>query len=282
MITLPQAKLSPHRALRFFLFPFRRSFAVLGLLAAYLSSDGPARHTEIVLMPSTSDVLCEPVFPQWPLQRALFEPVPGDKEEEDDDRMEMEAILARVTVLPNPATFVVGDVVFGGTTANTLSHLNVEAQRKGGPAQPTLSASVEDASRRLELLTRHIIEQRSYYPLFPSGAAPGDAAPLPLEPTKLWHVGMNVTPDVLLLPTSKYGKPAMVKVVGETIVINPGPVARPGAAGKAAPGSFAKLCIFPGENPAGLVKDLSASLDDIDYVPTAATSRVRVDITKLS
>lgn len=242
-------------------------------LAQYLGPDSPAKNIEVILMPSTNDAICEPVYPQWPLDKHLFDT--------DFDDAEMQSLLSRLTVLPNPATFVIGDTIFGGTTANVLTHLNIEAQRR-------INSTMDDAVKRYDTLIKHIIEQRNYYPLFPSGTTPGETAPLPLELPKMWHTGMNVRPDILLLPTTKYGKAASIRAVGETLVINPGPVAKPGTSTKAAAGTCTKLCIFPGNHPSMNVQNKELSLDNDDsvnnnsYIPTSSPlTRIRAEIVKL-
>ena len=240
----------------------------LQMVAAYLGPDGNAKHTEVILIPSTNDALCEPVYPQWPLDKNLFDI--------NTDDADMQSLLLRITVLPNPATFVIGDVIVGCTTANILTHLNGEAQRRS-------ANTMDDALKRYDTLIKHIIEQRNYYPLFPSGTTPGEAAPLPVELPKMWHAGMNVRPDILILPTTKYGKPASIRAVDDTLVINPGPVAKPGTNKVAAAGTFSKVCIFAGNHPSQNMQTKELSMDDtITYVPTASPlTRVRAEINKL-
>jgi DNA polymerase alpha subunit B len=239
------------------------------MVKKYFGDEGGGRRTEIILIPSPNDAISEPVFPQWPIPASQFEFNTGG-----DD---FTPLFRRITVLPNPATFVVGDVVFGATSVDLLSHLNAEATP---PAK--VSAGAPPGSKgpdRFESLVRSVLGQRSFYPLFPTGggaAGTGEGA-LPLELTKVWHAGMNVCPDVLILPTRRLGKPACVRAVGETLVVNPGPVAR-AAAGARAAGMFAKVCIFAGGKPS-----VSGQMteDGEDFAVAAALSRLRAEVVKL-
>ena len=119
-----------------------------------------------------------------------------------------------------------GDLVWGGTSVDTLFHLNAEEASRSLPGEKP---------DRVAALAAHVLDQRSYYPLYP--AAPPDApgGGTPLELPQLWHVGMPCAPDVLLLP-SRIGKPC-VRVLGGTVVVNPG--------SPAGNKSFARVAHFP-------------------------------------
>jgi DNA polymerase alpha subunit B len=146
---------------------------VAPILEANLADPALAR-TQLVLLPSAADAATsQPAYPQWPLQ-------PGDLAGFVDPE-----VRRRITVVSNPATFVVGGAIFGATSADVLFALNGEdATRQPGPAAAASSA------QRLEKIPRmalHLLEQRSYYPLFPAPRM-GDA---PLEMSQLWHTGAS-------------------------------------------------------------------------------------------
>ena len=65
---------------------------------------------------------------------------------------------------------------------------------------------------KLPRMAQHLLEQRSYFPSFP---APNPAE-TPLELSQLWHVGMPVAPDVLLLPSRLK---TFVRQIGDTLVV---------------------------------------------------------------
>jgi len=243
---------------------------VLANLGLYLGHEAAAR-VEVVLMPSAQDVNASAAFPQWPLQREDFASAVREG-------ILPEEVLQRITVLSNPATFVVGDLVFGAASVDTVFHLAAE----DATSRPAAGGGA--AVDRFSQLARYMLEQRSYYPLYPAGgAAPGSATAegaLPLEIPKLWHCGMNVRPDVLLAPT-KIGRPCVRPVgVGRgggvdrdaTVVVNPGFVAKGQKAG-----TFAKLSIFPGPQPGGAAGEADAP----EFVTAGAAERVLVEICSL-
>jgi len=221
--------------------------------------------TELVLINSPADVNADAVFPQWPLPRESL-------------RFEADAVRPRIALLPNPATFVVGDLVFGATSVDTPLHLSFEdawLKAEGAPASDTFAR-----------LARYMLEQRSYYPLYPAGGAAhgsagAEAAALPLEVGRLAHVGMPVRPDVLLVP-SRIGRPCARPVgVGaagvsedSTVVVNPGAAARGTKAG-----TIAKIAIFAGEPPAGGAAPGAPGAPE--YVASGAATRVLVEIASL-
>lgn len=186
------------------------------MLEEFLSHDA-GRRTQLVLMPSASDATCHPVFPQWPLQ-------PG--QHVGPAFFHNADVRRRVSVVPNPSTFVVGGVVVGGTSTDVLFQLNAHDAMRNTPG----GAKVEKIPR----MASHLLEQRSYYPLFP---AP-DAADTPLELTQLPAAGMPVSPDVLLLP-SKLRQFTKALPSG-TLVVNPGMLCRANSGG-----TFARVAVFP-------------------------------------
>ncbi len=129
---------------------------------------------------------------------------------------------------------------------------------------------------RFASLASHLVEQRSYYPLFPahggSGAGGGGggevatAGAVPLEVTQLWHTGMPCSPDVLVLPT-RLGRPCVRVVGGGTVVVNPGSLARNK--------TYAKVAVFP---QAGLEEQAALG---VTHVSALAPSRVRVDVERI-
>ncbi len=260
---------------------------MLSILELYLTNEElNGGKVELVLQPSPSDLHLDPVVPQWPMDPSLF------------DSLDSDALKARITCLPNPATFVVGDLVWGGISVDPVFHLNGEEASRwpGGDTRPD----------RFVSLASHLLEQRSYYPLYPafqpsegggggqgggssaSASASSSAAALasaagagggattsgvsasaggavPLEVTQLWHMGMPCSPDVILLP-SRLGKPCVRVACGGTVAVNPGSLARNK--------TFAKVSIHP---MAGLEGDHG----DVTHVSHLAPSRVRVDIERL-
>ena len=138
------------------------------LIQTYLAEPQLAR-THVVLIPSGLDATALPAFPQWPF------PVADCASVAESD------IRRRVTLLPNPATFVIGGTVFGATSADVIGALNGEDASRPAPAGAPGGAGMP----RMPRLALHLLEQRSYFPVFPAPRVP-DA---PLELSQLWHTG---------------------------------------------------------------------------------------------
>lgn len=195
------------------------------------------------------------MYPQWPLPATALH----------CDEVSP-SVRDRITLLPNPASFVVGDVLWGATTADPAFALNTE------------EAAAPSAERgdRFAALARHCLDQRSFYPVFPpplppTNKAPGAAAEtdqaaraLPLEVTRVWHAGLPACPDVLLLP-SRLGNP-QARALGEhTVLVNPGALATRK--------TFARVAVFP---------DVPPPPGAPPFVTLRAQARVRVDIDKIA
>lgn len=102
-------------------------------------------------------------------------------------------------------------------------------------ADPIRSLSSNEASRcpgdRLTRLVSHIVQQRSFYPLFPP------AEGCQMSTAHVSHLGLQQTPDILLLPSMLN---AFTKRVGDVLCVNPGKLTR-----GSGPGTFARLTIHP-------------------------------------
>jgi DNA polymerase alpha subunit B len=125
----------------------------------------------VVLVPSVRDATAAAAFPQPPLL--------------DPSAIETPA-SARVTAVANPGSFAVNGITFHVCTQDVLRHLSAsEAAREGG-------GGVHD---RMTRLAQHLPGQQSAYPLFP----PNKTACL--DASLAAHLTLDVTPDVLLLPS---------------------------------------------------------------------------------
>jgi len=136
------------------------------------------QHTKLIVIPSLTDATHDFVYPQAP-----------------------NAVLdhERVFFFPNPCTFMIQELTFGCTTADVLSDVF-----KNEAARP---------KKDLASVANHLIEQRSYYPLFPPGEG------VNFDYAHIDNTAMPITPDVLLLPSKlRY----FAKDVNGTLVVNPG------------------------------------------------------------
>jgi DNA polymerase alpha subunit B len=113
----------------------------------------------------------------------------------------------RVHCASNPCTLKINELVIGVTATDTLFHISTDET----------NANLEPGSR-LGRISQHMLQQRSYYPLFP----PSQTANLDLKRMDQWK--MPCQPDLLILP-SKLTSFART-VLGSSVVVNPGHLSR--------------------------------------------------------
>lgn len=169
----------------------------------------------IVIVPSTNDAHHIPVFPQPP---QIIEPPLGG----GDIARAAATWRKQVKFAPNPSTFSVNEVKVGVVSTDVLSHLSREE---------IALIPHGKASDRMARLCRHLLNQRSYYPLYPGHK---DAY---LDMTHSDKLEMPVLPDILIVP-SKIRH--FVKVVDGVLCINPGFMVKGTALG-----SFCRTTVHP-------------------------------------
>lgn len=92
---------------------------------------------------------------------------------------------------PNPSTFSINEITFSISSSDILFDLSMEEISRGQTVD------------RMTRLATHLIEQRSFYPLFPS------ASKANVEWTRWTDFQIPLMPDILIVPSEH--KP-MVKV----------------------------------------------------------------------
>ncbi|KAK3297336.1 DNA polymerase alpha subunit B N-terminal-domain-containing protein [Chaetomium fimeti] len=204
----------------------------------------------VLLVPSTRDLLAKHV--SWP-QDAF-------------PRREL-GLHKAVRVIGNPMTLSMNEMVLGVSSQDVLWELRHE-ELVGG-------ARMGDALSRM---SRYLIEQRHFFPLFPSadrkrlpktGAVDGAGGGVPpgamldVSYLKLGEM-VDVRPDVLMVPSAL---PPFAKVVDSVLVINPGSLSKRKAAG-----TYAKMILYPPS------QDNTASGG---MAPHMIFERARVEITKI-
>ncbi|CAG8687270.1 15540_t:CDS:2, partial [Acaulospora colombiana] len=146
------------------------------------------RGMTVLIIPSPRDLISNhAVFPQAPLHMTS----------------------ERILFLPNPCTFTIDHVRFAASSVDILFHLQSQLLRKR--VVPTEPAAKPDM---MQILSSCILEQRSFYPLFPS--YPQDVN-LDISHSELLKIEA-VAPDVLILPSNLK---QFHKVVQGTAIVNP-------------------------------------------------------------
>ncbi|KAH3685183.1 hypothetical protein WICPIJ_003844 [Wickerhamomyces pijperi] len=115
---------------------------------------------------------------------------------------------------PNPALFQINDISIGVSNVDIFRNLKDIIGKSSNP-------------NRFERIVNYIIEQRKFFPLFPS-----------LEPLDVPYLGLTEfqsVPDVLILPSDL--KP-FAKIIKNVLVINPGSFIKPNNGG-----SYVRLSI---------------------------------------
>ncbi|XP_078283843.1 DNA polymerase alpha subunit B [Rhinoraja longicauda] len=143
--------------------------------------------SHLVFVPSLRDVHHDFVYPQPPFH--CFEPAKEDK--------------GRVHFVSDPTTLSINGVVFGVTSTDVLMHMSAEE----------INSSLGGSDRFTRIL-KHILTQRSYYPLYP----PAEEMNMDYECFQM-YAQLSVTPDILIVPSElRY----FVKDVLGCVCINPG------------------------------------------------------------
>ncbi|XP_039909586.1 DNA polymerase alpha subunit B, partial [Hirundo rustica] len=151
---------------------------------------------QLVLVPSLRDVSHDFVYPQPPFA------VP---ELPKEDR-------ARVLLVPEPCTLDIDGVVFGLTSTDLLFHMGAE--------EISSSSGISD---RFTRILRHVLTQRTFYPLFP----PSEELNVHFEALAAL-AALPVTPDVLVTPSELR---FFIKDVLGCVCINPGRLTKGRAGG---------------------------------------------------
>ncbi|KAI9635169.1 DNA polymerase alpha subunit B N-terminal-domain-containing protein [Dioszegia hungarica] len=181
-----------------------------------LSLASPA--TRIILVPSIRDIISQHVaLPQAALDKEAF------------------GLPPRVSCLPNPCTLEINEISIAITTADILFHLRSQevTQRveEADPQPPSASPVTKDA---MASLVRHVLGQRSFYPLFPVPENMAGEVNLDVTHQKLLRLD-DTAPDLLILPSKLKH---FSKVVDSTLVVNPAFLSRARTAG-----TFAKISV---------------------------------------
>ncbi|ERE77902.1 DNA polymerase alpha subunit B-like protein [Cricetulus griseus] len=143
--------------------------------------------SHLVFVPSLRDVQHEPVYPQPPF---TFSELPREDKK-------------RVQFVSEPCSLSINGVIFGLTSTDLLFHIGAE--------EICSSSGTPD---RFSRILKHILTQRSYYPLYP----PHEDMSIDYE-NFYTYAQMPVTPDVFIVPSElRY----FVKDILGCVCMNPG------------------------------------------------------------
>ncbi|KAK2749468.1 DNA-directed DNA polymerase alpha subunit pol12 [Myotisia sp. PD_48] len=176
---------------------------------------------EIVLVPSVRDAVSKHV--SWP-QDIL-------------PKKELGLPPKQCKVVTNPVTLALNEVFTGICSSDVLYELRREEALGGTPSENDL----------LSRLSRYLIEQRHFSPVFPPTARenlPKSGVDESLQIGSMLDLGYlklgewwKVRPDILILPSVL---PGFVKVVGSVLVVNPGKLSK-----RRGPGTYAQVALYP-------------------------------------
>lgn len=221
--------------------------------------------TQFVLAPSLDDAVAEWVFPQAPLADRLPQAgktlnLPG-AEGIEIGKLGLHHVETagregggprRIHCVPNPCTLQINEMVIGITSNDAIFQMSADET----------NANLAPGSR-LTRIAQHLLEQRSYYPLFPPPLG------MNLDLRQLKYCQMPCRPDILILP-SKLTCFARA-VCNSTMVVNPGHLAK-GTTG----GTYALMNIHPLDREA-----LEAAGGDDVEMEHVIQDRVSIEIKRI-
>ncbi|PBK97673.1 DNA polymerase alpha, subunit B [Armillaria gallica] len=114
---------------------------------------------------------------------------------------------SRIHLLPNPAQFSINNIKFAVTSVDVLFHLRKEELLKRGEEIDSIvpSSHEDTGTDSMANTCRHVLQQRSFYPLFPVPQELAHEVNLDVTHSQLLRLGEsddgNVAPDVLIIPS---------------------------------------------------------------------------------
>ncbi|KAF9454852.1 alpha DNA polymerase [Macrolepiota fuliginosa MF-IS2] len=159
----------------------------------------------------------------------------------------------RIHLVPNPARFKINDILFGVCSVDVLFHLRREELVKAGrEVDPVMPVHEDDVGTdAMAALCRHLLQQRSFYPIFPTPHELAHEVNLDVSHSdglKLVDEGDPSPPDVLVLPSKLKH---FIKMVHSTTAINPSFLNR---------GTYALLKVAEGGNASSVKQRLDCEI----------------------
>ncbi|KAG8737123.1 DNA-directed DNA polymerase alpha subunit pol12 [Ceratobasidium sp. 428] len=177
---------------------------------AQLETDMP--ELVIALVPSPRDLIStHVVLPQAALER-------------DPDF----GLSRKCQLVPNPSTFSVNEFTVGAISVDVLFHIRKDHFFKEAPE--IADEPNNEPADTMTMLCRQILEQQSFYPLFPVPREVHEDVNLSVAHSEFLKFG-GTAPDILIMPSRLK---EFQKVVDSTVVVNPALAAKFNSAGSAA------------------------------------------------
>jgi DNA polymerase alpha subunit B len=186
----------------------------VSLLLTDFYDEHPTSRTQFVIVPSMEDATASWVYPQAPFYDHRQDgntqlEIPGSEGIEVGTLGLKDGSFAangrsRVHCVSNPCTLRINEVTIGVTSSDVLFGLSSEET----------NANLEPGSR-LARLGQHMLQQQSYYPLYP----PSSKANLNLKFAEQWKIPCGL--DFLIVPSMLFPFARSV-LDNKTIVVNPG------------------------------------------------------------
>ncbi|KAG1717564.1 DNA polymerase alpha/epsilon subunit B-domain-containing protein [Suillus lakei] len=157
----------------------------------------------VLLVPSVNDIISDhAVFPQCEL---------GDEFSGDP----------RIRLLPNPARFSLNGISFAVCSVDVLYHLRKEEYFRRGEEVDSIVCEPEAAGDPMSNLSRYVLQQRSFYPIFPVSLDVAHEVNLDVSHSAELRVAESPDdpgPDVMVLPSRLKH---FSKIVDNSVVVNP-------------------------------------------------------------
>lgn len=210
----------------------------------------------IIMVPSVRDAISKHV--SWPQDRLK--------------KAEL-GLPRQVAIVPNPVMISLNEMMFGICSQDVLSELRHGSCTGGNKQTAGLGM--------FERLSKHIIEQRHFLPVFPT--TPRDSLPRPTPSLMDWDAApkatgamldisylalgewRNVRPDVLITPSALT---PFARVVDSVVCINPGTLSK-----KRGAGTFAQMTIEP--------RQIASEERDQGDLAHKVYERARVDVVRI-
>ncbi|KAG0139930.1 hypothetical protein CROQUDRAFT_665841 [Cronartium quercuum f. sp. fusiforme G11] len=219
--------------------------------------------TRIFLVPSLRDILApHSAYPQSPL--SFRDPELG--------------LAGQIRCLPNPITITINELVIGINNVDVLMSIRKEEFFKLALVEnegETNEGPDPNAKDLISRACRHVMRQRSFYPIFPPTMGGGlDTVNLDVTHHELLKYD-PVGADILIMPTTFT---AFAKIVDSTVIANPRQLCK----GKGT-GTYARFTIhaFERKSLEAQLAQKDVPLEDIDPLEHNVWERCRVDLVRI-